>query len=135
MLYEVITLDEFRRIRDTLPGRKQPWLAHLREQAMQRFMETGFPTLRSEDWKYTSVVSIEKGQFALAPATESAVDAANIESLALPGAHVAVLVDGRYAPTLSRTDTLPQGVLLTSLAFLLERHPRGLASQFSYNFV
>jgi len=126
-------LDEFRRIRDTLPGRKLPWLAHLREQAMQRFMETGFPTLRSEDWKYTSVVSIEKGQFALAPATESAVDAANIESLALPGAHVAVLVDGRYAPTLSRTDTLPQGVLLTSLAFLLERHPRGLASQFGHD--
>jgi len=125
-------LDEFRRIRDTLPGRKLPWLAHLRDQAMQRFMETGFPTLRSEDWKYTSVASIENGRFVLASATASAVDAAEIESLALPGAHVAVFVDGRYAPALSRTDTLPQGVLLTNLAFLLERHPRGLASQFGH---
>lgn len=122
-------LDEFRRIRNTLPGRNLPWLENLRDQAMQRFMEVGFPTLRSEDWKYTSVASIEKGQFALAPATAAAVDAAEIEAQALPGAHVAVFVDGRHAPALSRTDTLPHGVLLASLAFLLERQPRGLASQ------
>lgn len=124
--------EEFRRLRDTLPGRHLPWLANLREQAMQRFMETGFPTLRSEDWKYTSVAPIENGLFTLAARATAAVDASAIAALALPGAHVAVFVDGRHVPGLSRTDALPDGVTVASLAVLLERHPRGLAAQIAH---
>ena len=128
-------LDEFARIRDTLPGRHLPWLAHLRDQAMQRFMDMGFPTLRSEDWKYTSVASIEKGQFALAPAapaTTETVDAAVIAARVLPGAHAAIVVDGRHVPAFAPTDALPDGVTLTSLAMLLERDPSGLAAQIGH---
>lgn len=125
-------LDEFRRIRDTLPGRQRPWLAHLRDQAMQRFMEMGFPTLRSEDWKYTSVAPIENGLFTLAACTTAMIDRSAIGALALPGAHLVVFVDGRHVPDLSRTDALPDGATLTSLAVLLERNPRGLAAQLGH---
>lgn len=125
-------LDDFRRHHDALPGRHLPWLAQLREQAMQRFTEMGFPTLRSEDWKYTSVAPIEKGLFTLATGAATGVEASEIAALALPGAHLAVFVDGRHVAALSRTDDLPGGATIASLAVLLERHPRGLPAQFGH---
>jgi len=33
----------------------RPWLRRLREDALQRFTELGFPTTRNEDWKYTNL--------------------------------------------------------------------------------
>ena len=36
-------------------GKDPGWLGSLRRRALDRFGSLGFPTLRHEDWKYTSV--------------------------------------------------------------------------------
>jgi Fe-S cluster assembly protein SufD len=46
------------------------WLARLRERAMDHFEETGFPSVEHEEWKYTNVAPIAKGDFAPVVAPE-----------------------------------------------------------------
>lgn len=124
------SVKEFERIGPALPGARLPWLKRAREAALARFVETGFPTLRDEEWKYTSVAQIEAGRFSFAPSAQSAVTPDQIDALALAGAHVLVFVDGRHvpalSPALSRLGALAAGVTLGSLAELLERDPQRL---------
>ena len=123
-------LEDFTRNKEALPGRQRPWVASLREAAMRKFVATGFPTRHDEDWKYTSVVPIEKGRFTQALDRPAHVDAAQVEALALHGAHLLVFVDGHHVPTLSQVDALPAGVSVASLASLLERRRSGIETQF-----
>jgi Fe-S cluster assembly protein SufD len=115
---------EFERLRPALPGARHAWLAGQREAALARFVETGFPTLRDEEWKYTSVAPIEAVRFSFVPAAQATVTPRDIDALALPGAHLWVFVDGRHVPSLSRPGRLPAGVRLEALAALLERDPQ-----------
>lgn len=120
-------LAEFARVETVLPGRRLPWLARARQQALEHFAQAGFPTLRHEDWKYTSVAAIERSRFTAGPAQSGdqpdAALAARIGTLALPGAHLMVFVNGRLQPQWSRIGVLPAGVELLSLAAMLERTP------------
>ncbi|MFC5521162.1 Fe-S cluster assembly protein SufD [Polaromonas jejuensis] len=123
--------DEFARLRASLPGGRLPWLQRTREAGLASFADTGFPTLRQEDWKYTSVAAIEKGRFvlaALAPSAPDGVTAQQIEGWSLPDTHRLVFVNGHYQPRWSRIAPLPAGVTLASLAELLEREPERLES-------
>ncbi|MGO4157011.1 Fe-S cluster assembly protein SufD [Cupriavidus sp. YAF13] len=120
-------LAEFARVEAALPGRRLPWLARARKQAMEHFAQAGLPTLRHEDWKYTSVAAIERSRFAAGPAQSGdrpdAALAARIETLALPGAYLMVFVNGRHQPQWSRIGVLPAGAELLSVAAMLERTP------------
>ena len=117
---------EFSRVKATLPGQRLPWLKNIREEALTNFRTRGFPTLRDEDWKYTSVAQIEKGHFELlhntAMITDN-IDAAQINALALSGAQLLVFVDGHYASALSRIDALPIGITVASLSEVLAHEP------------
>lgn len=119
-------LDEFSRAKATLPGARLPWLADIRAEAMEEFHTYGFPTLRDEEWKYTSVTRIEQGRFSLLAPAPQALMAEQIEMLALPDAQRLVFVDGRHMPALSSTDGLPAGITIASIADLLEREPERL---------
>lgn len=123
-------VDDFARVKASLPGHGLPWLANLREEALANFLATGFPSPRDEDWKYTSVAPIEKGRFTLAAGSTGEVDGQQIAALALPGAHLLVFVDGRHVPALSRVDTLPVGVTVASLAAMLESDPERVEARF-----
>ncbi len=118
--------DEFARVAPSLPGSHLPWLQRAREAGLASFADTGFPTLRQEDWKYTSVAAIEKGRFVLAPPTANGVTAQQIEGWSLPDTQRLVFVNGHYQPRWSRIAPLPAGVTLASLAELLERAPERL---------
>lgn len=39
------------------------WLSALRQQSFSRFQEIGFPSVVEEEWKYTNVAAIAKGEF------------------------------------------------------------------------
>jgi len=54
--------DAFRRLIET---EKNPALRTLRERAFARFAEIGFPTVREENWKYTSVAPIGKESWSI----------------------------------------------------------------------
>src|SRR6266480_4961236 len=94
-----------------------PWLREIREGAIARFAALGFPTMKQEAWRFTSVAPIAEQHFTLAPSPVSRLPSpAVVESLVLGLGPRIVFVDGRYAPGLSSLAGLPEGVQATSLA-------------------
>src|SRR5207245_4080808 len=96
------------------------WLKELREGAIARFAELGFPTMKQEEWRFTNVAPIADAEFTLAHTPRSPLPApADIERLSLAVGPRVVFVDGRYAPTLSTPADLVGGVRAGSLAAAL----------------
>lgn len=116
-------LAQFARLAPTLPGYHIPWLRQARELAMERFARRGLPSLRDEDWKYTSVAAIERQRFAVATAPAARLAADQIGAFALPGCHRMVFLDGSYEPRLSHLEKLPGTVVACGLTEVLARDP------------
>ena len=74
-------------------GAAIPWLRSMRTQALEQFMDTGFPTLKHEDWKYTDVRPIGARHFAPAAAAGT-VTVEQLRGFDV-GGHALVFVDGR----------------------------------------
>jgi len=107
-----------------------PWLREIREGAIARFAALGFPTMKQEAWRFTSVAPIAEQHFTLAPPPVSRLPSpAVVESLALGLGPRIVVVDGRYAPGLSSLAGLPEGVQATSLAAATRAGPGGELAQ------
>ncbi len=88
-----------------------PETAGLREAAFERFLKSGFPTTRDEEWKFTSVAPIAATTFSRAP--ETTLDSKAVEPYLLPGAVITVvIVNGRVAKNLLAVDALPEGVMV-----------------------
>jgi len=115
-------------------GKRKPlWLRRLRDEALDRFLETGFPSLKHEDWKYTSMALLEKGEFERTAQEAEEPSAAEIDGLLPAGSarHVLVFLNGIYRPKLSRRLPLPAGAHLGSLAEALAGEIDGLVPYFS----
>ena len=115
-------LTQYQHVNQQLPGITYPWIQDLRQQALTSFARLGFPTQRQEDWKYTSLRSIERNSFAF-PA-QSCIgliedDLADVLMLDLDS-HRLTFVNGVYTPQLSKPGNPPQGVSLVSLAKQLD---------------
>src|SRR5262252_6113053 len=71
-----------------------PWLRPIRNAAIARFAELGFPGPRQEDWKFTSLTPLLKVPFRLAP-TEAAGDPTDtLRPYLFAGAQQLVFVNG-----------------------------------------
>jgi Fe-S cluster assembly protein SufD len=91
------------------------WLKALRARAREVFEQTGFPTTRQEEWRFTNVSPIATTPFRLAEGTPT--NAAPIVSrVTVPGSVRLVLLNGRFAPELSDLTTVPVGLKIGSLA-------------------
>lgn len=86
------------------------WLSALREKALARFDELGFPTTRNEEWKYTNVAPIIKANFK--PAQRDDLNLIDAERFFLPESIQSrlIFVNGHYLPELSSVAALPEGV-------------------------
>src|SRR2546427_3847564 len=51
---------QFSEMADRLPGAGLMWVDRLRKNAIQRFLDLGFPTTKLENWKYTNVAPIRR---------------------------------------------------------------------------
>ena len=115
-------LDAFSR-RPGEPG----WLARGRERGLLRFAESGFPSRKSEAWRYLDLGALERRPLLPAgPAPAAAEDGlrAQLAEIALPApAARLVLVDGRFAAVLSAKDRLPSGVRLLPMAAAIAERP------------
>ena len=101
------------------------WLKQIREGAIARFAELGFPTTKQEEWRFTSVAPITEAGFTLAPAPSSLLPApSDIDRLCVGAGPRVVFVDGRHAPTLSTRVDLAGGVWAGSLAVALRTDAR-----------
>ena len=114
-------------------GRNLPWLRKLREDAFARFAEVGFPTTRDEDWRFTNVTPIARGQFRLPGNALVQLPPAELKSWNIEGSAVRlVFVNGRYAPELSRIDALPKGVAVSSLREQIEGNSDQISKQLGH---
>lgn len=135
-------LGRHRDLADSLPGADLPWLARLRESAIDRFADEGWPTMRRENWRHTSLAFMAQQALAVreAAAPESIVAALRaryraaqvpVSDGAQPGdGHWLVFVDGRFAPALSAVGKLPAGVQVGSLTEALTRTPEAVEAVF-----
>ena len=96
--------------------RSQSWpalqtnqLSVLRQKAFQQFRRLGFPSIKTEDWKYTNLTRFLKedfdighGEESIEPVHESFITNAKIPSL---DCYTIVLLNGKYNPNFS--DTIP----------------------------
>ncbi|HET9645477.1 MAG TPA: Fe-S cluster assembly protein SufD [Burkholderiaceae bacterium] len=114
---------QFAQLESHLVGASLPWLRRMRARSFERFAELGLPTLRDEDWKYTSVASLEKHAFKYVPESIDGVSANEVDKFALATSHLLVFVNGRHAPELSRLGSLPRGAEVGSLAVAITDRP------------
>jgi Fe-S cluster assembly protein SufD len=98
------------------------WLTALRATGQARFGETGLPTQRQEAWKYTGLNRLKALTFEPGP-TPAGLPATLSNDGAIAAAHRLVFVNGRYAAGQSSIGTLPRGVVLGSLADVLNTLP------------
>jgi len=102
------------------------WLLSARKAGFMCFDELGFPTLQSEDWRFTNVAPIAK--MTLAPVSKPARHGVTEKALsqfpftALAGGQL-VFVNGQFAPELSSLAQLPEGVKVMNLAAALATEP------------
>jgi Fe-S cluster assembly protein SufD len=115
--------ESFRELERDLPGTNHKWLRKLREDAFARFSETGFPTTRMEDWRFTNVSAIAQTRFQLSRNGHDRLLPPS-EKFALVGSCCElVFVNGRFAPELSSLSGLLKGLHIGSLAEELKRNP------------
>ena len=105
-------------------------LKGLREAGAAAFGSLGFPSTRDEDWHYTNVDAIAAAEYA--PAIERPVGTLTDPSVLTPfllgsGWPLVVFLNGRFAPSLSQLDALPEGFRVLDLASAAAREPELLA--------
>lgn len=97
------------------------WLQRLRANAMERFEELGFPSVKDEEWKYTNVAAIAKGDFKIGTSPEVTSPASAAEELLSLGspetaASQLVFVNGNLRTELSSVTGLPEEIVAIDLS-------------------
>jgi len=103
------------------------WLAGYRKGSLARFAELGFPSRRSEAWRYIDLRPLEQRPMLPADTEQTVLSAATrgrLNEIELAGpAYRLVLIDGRFTPELSAIEELPPGVWLGSMAAAIDHRP------------
>ncbi|MBF0429211.1 MAG: Fe-S cluster assembly protein SufD [Magnetococcales bacterium] len=110
---------------NSLPGEAIPWMRRLRQEAMERYRASGFPTTRLEDWKYTSLKPILQKGFHFPEPSCIGLDPSDLDALLIDRRDMPrlVFVNGTLSRPLSNWQQLPQGVEIASLATRLAEYP------------
>ena len=99
-----------------------------RSDAFAYFLETGFPTTKTEAWKYTSLRSIAETAWIVSEgAAPTNTVAQEIESSRIAGTAELVVIGGRVAPELSRGVNAASGFTISRLSEVLSRRGDELA--------
>jgi len=111
----------FRQLQQGAPQSNATWVGRLRESAMDRFEQLGFPSVKDEEWKYTNVAPISKLNFSPAGApvkADAAMASAELERFGYleTKASQLVFLNGVLRSDLSSLEDLPAGVTAIDLA-------------------
>jgi Fe-S cluster assembly protein SufD len=123
-LERTITAEYRERRTEWEPG----WVGRIRRAGMERFRETGFPTVREEAWKYTNVAPFVKIPYQPAPRERETFARSPLPLPAGAGAQI-VVVNGHYAPELSSVGLLTGGLEVASLADTIAARPGVIESR------
>lgn len=109
-------VESFEQVKQTLPG---AWLSNVRSGAIRSFEAQGFPTPRTEAWKYTNLNRLVRAEFDPAAALAQP-DARAWAGLYIDGAVRLVVTNGRYDEDASDLGELPDGVSVAALSAAVE---------------
>lgn len=113
-LYEQFTADF--ETQSVLSSSEPEGLHLVRKKAFENFQRLGFPTVKTEDWKYTHLTPFLKEEFSTTPddinINEEVLAKANIKSL---DCYKIILVNGVYRPEFSDS-IADEGISISSLA-------------------
>ncbi len=112
-------LEQYRTFESNGAGQSPEWIKKLRADAVRRFEETGFPTTRDEEWRFTSVKPIFEKEFALTGQPDREFDDNFID----PNAFRVAVINGKFSSENSVLEGLPEGVTVMSLAHASASHP------------
>jgi Fe-S cluster assembly protein SufD len=113
----------------SLNGAKAAQVHAKRREAMQRFVELGFPTTRQEEWRFTNIGPIAKTAFQPILSYElNGLTKKEIQRYTLDQAFRLVFVDGLFSPELSEIGSHADGVIAESLKEMLKRPPATIQS-------
>ena len=106
------------------PSGEPEWLGARRRRGLTRFAEQGFPNRRSEAWRYLDLRALVAEPLLPAGATRGATPCAVPDEIGFPdAADRLALVDGRFAPELSKLADLPAGVWLGAMTTAIAARP------------
>ncbi len=118
-------LSLFRKFEKSLNGEAADPFHARRREALERFSERGFPTVRDEEWRYTDVSPLASIPFE--PVLEysgTGLKPGMVEDHSLGLRNSVVLVDGFFSRELSKPLSLPPGVRVESLSAAVKSTPR-----------
>jgi Fe-S cluster assembly protein SufD len=106
----------------TQEGTGQPWLEKLRRDAIARFDAVGFPSRKTEAWRFTNIDPIIRTPFQLGEFNnpDDGAETARHYSFGRDAAIELVFINGRYVSALSKHGKLPRGARVLSLAAAFE---------------
>ncbi len=118
-------VEAFEALQGNGAGTSPTWLREFRESAMNCFTDVGFPTIRQEEWRFTSVRPVTETAFVhpghrMWNGNPGAVDRC---SLHVGAGNRLVFVDGTYVDELSRAPALSNGARIGSLRDTLATEP------------
>lgn len=100
----------------------RPWLEQLRREGIERFEAVGFPSNKTEAWRHTNVNAIARTVFELAEAQEAPASVVEPYLFGQATAEL-VFINGHFSARHSRLGMLPEGVIVRSLAEVLQSDP------------
>lgn len=116
----------------TADGIQEPgWLSEIRRQAISHFEELGFPTTRHEDWRETNIKPVTETDFAVPNSIDVAtadIHAAGLQGL--KGSRI-VFANGIFSSDHSDIQSLPEGVIVSSLAEAWTKQPDTIEPYFA----
>jgi Fe-S cluster assembly protein SufD len=106
----------FQRLESQRGSHIPEWLRSTKRRALQQFMETGFPTSRDEEWRFTNIRPITSRQFDLSSPIDLQEIPTHVRSLGEHGEfHRLVFANGHFVSQLSVVHPLSEGVIIGSL--------------------
>ncbi len=117
-------LNDFKVFEKTLNGQASTRLHHIRQAAIDRFARIGFPSRRQEAWRFTNIEPVKKIKFKHLYDSAKLTADLHIEPYKFAGVenHL-VFVNGYFSPQLSGCPSLPDGVVVESLATAIKKYP------------
>ena len=124
-------IENFSIMENGLNGESKSPFHKIRKDAIAEFDKMGFPTTKSEDWKYTNIAPIFNFKFI--PAGNVKVTKNDISKFLVKGLKVNLLVfvNGKFSKELSDIQNHTEGIKIDSLANIIKSQPEILSEHFA----
>jgi Fe-S cluster assembly protein SufD len=124
-------LESFKAFEEGLNGQAAGSFHKIRKDAIKKFEEFDFPTIKNEEWKYTNIAQLLKYNFAKTGKTS--VSQEEIEKNLIHGLpeNIIVLVNGVFNNELTKLLPQAKGVTVDSFSNVLKNNPDFISEYFS----